>query len=99
LVLLASVLAGSAIGYALLFAIVRLGGGRRALPLARSIGVLGMLACCGMVIWSWRALENYRGGGWGGLWYFGIMMIAAAFGVGLLIATLRVRAPDDRAHS
>jgi hypothetical protein len=99
LVLLTCVLAGSAIGYALLFAIVRLGGGRHVLPLARSIGVLGMLACCGIVIWNWRALESYRGGDWGGLGYFAIMMIAAAFGVGLLIATLLVRAPDDQAHS
>ena len=96
-VLLASVLVGSAIGYALLFAIVRSGGGRRALPLARSIGVLTVLACFGTAIWNWRALEAYRGGGWGGLPYFGVMMIAAAVGVGVLIATVLVRAPDDRA--
>jgi hypothetical protein len=93
--LLASLLAGAVIGYALLLAVVRLGGGRRALPLARSIGVLGVSACFGTAIWNGRALDAYRGGDYGGLVYFWIMMIAAAVGVGLLIATLLVRAPDE----
>jgi hypothetical protein len=96
LVLLASVLAGVAIAYALLSAIVRLGGGRRALPLARSFGGVGVLACFGVVIWAWCAPAS---GGFGTLVFVvAFTLVAGAFGVGMLIATLRVKAPDDRNH-
>jgi hypothetical protein len=90
-VLFVSLFASFGITYLVLRTIVRVGGGAGALLAARLIGAAVVLAGLGTAAWNWHALENYHGGGWGGLPYFVILVGAAVFSIGALIATLLVR--------
>jgi hypothetical protein len=89
--LLATLLAGCAIGYLLLRVILGVGGGARALPFARNIVEVIALVCFGTAAWNWHALETNDGEGWGGVGYFVVMIGAGLFGIGMLIAMLLVR--------
>jgi hypothetical protein len=85
-------LAGSATGYGLMRASLWMGGGARALPLARLTGGLVVLCCFGIAVWNWHALETtHDGESMGGYLYFFLMLAAGVFGLGVLIATLIVR--------
>jgi hypothetical protein len=88
--LLATLFAGCVIGYALLRAVLVLGGGTRALPVARLISGLVVITSFAIAAWNVRALNAYRGEGWGSLPYFLVMIGAGLFGIGVLVATLLV---------